>query len=113
MYMRMRSDPSALALLPEHANAYYQSWLTVVGMTHGAASIAAFARAHRAMCGQQIEVFERGYGTWLLLRGGADTVEVFAEYISPRYQRWRGSLLKSELIESLMTLQATRESRAA
>ena len=112
--MRMRSDPSAMTLLPEQANAYYQSWLSVVGMTHGTASVAAFARSHRTMAGQQIEVFERGYSTWLLHRGGgADTAEAFAEYIGPRYQRWRGSLLKSELIESLMMLKATQESRAA
>ena len=111
--MRMRTDPSEMTLLPEQANAYYKSWLSVVGMTHGTASVAAFARSHRTMAGQQIEVFERGYSTWLLQRGGSDTAEAFAEYIGPRYQRWRGSLLKSELIESLMMLKATQESRAA
>lgn len=100
-------------LLPEDAQAYYALWLGTVGLSHSPVAMAAFARAHRVMCGQQTEIFQRGYQTWLSQRGIADTVSAFAEYITPRYGRWRLSFRDSEVVELLVALGHQRSARAA
>ncbi|HYY53978.1 MAG TPA: hypothetical protein VFA01_01235 [Candidatus Dormibacteraeota bacterium] len=97
-----------LSVLPDDATAYYELWLRGDGRNHDADSIAAFASAHRAMSGRQVDVFARGYRGWLERRGLSDTAQAFAEYIEPRYRRWRATLLRSDLITVLATVRRGR-----
>src|SRR5438105_6118821 len=111
--MRSPSHQEKRALLPDDGGDYYEAWLDADRLTHGTAAAEAFLRAHRSMFGQQLDVFARGYHTWLEAR--ADTADAFAQYIRPRYDRWRFSLtrLDDNTAELLVALSRQREAHAA
>jgi hypothetical protein len=109
--MDTENRATTIPLLPEDASTYYELWLRGDGRTHDQGAITAFAKAHRAMSGRQIDVFERGYRGWLEQRGATDSADAFGEYVAPRYARWRTTLLRSDTMQTLATVR--RGHRAA
>jgi hypothetical protein len=111
--MRIITSQRGTSMFPEDASSYYGLWLETVGLSHGDAAISAFAQVHRGMVGRQTEIFARGYQTWRSQRGIGDSARAFADYLAPRYQRWRGSLLTNEVLALLATLKREPAVRAA
>jgi hypothetical protein len=67
-------------------------WLATSGMPYGPTAREQFARAHSVLFGRAYEVTLRGYERWRRKQRIADTVEAFAWYLSPRHERWLGSV---------------------
>jgi hypothetical protein len=65
-----------------------QLWLATSGLSYGCTAREEFARAHPALFGRAYEVTLRGYERWRMHRDTADSVDAFAQYLSPRHERW-------------------------
>lgn len=74
---------TTMSLCAEHC----RQWFAAHDMEYCAASRAAFAQAHPGLCGHAYDVTLRGYERWLARDGARDGLEMFARYLSPRFER--------------------------
>lgn len=83
-----------------------RQWFAAHDLEYCADSRAAFAQAHPGLCGRAYQVTLRGYEHWLARDGANDTLEMFARYLSPRFDR-------SESVLALDVSVLARPSNAA
>lgn len=66
---------------------YARNWLDSAGLSYHRQAREALARAHPRLFGRSYEVALRGYERWLAREAAADSLEAFARFVSPRFQR--------------------------
>jgi len=77
-------------------------WLTATGLDYGHAARQAFVLAHPRLFGSAYELTLRGYDRWRRRHHVPDTVAAFADYISPRHQRWLRANIEPGLAQCLI-----------
>ena len=83
--------PAPKRTSPASVASHLRIWLAARALDYGDAIREPFATAHPALFGRRYWVTLQGYDQWLVRHGLSDSLDTFARYLAPRYDRWLAS----------------------